>query len=94
MNVVPMPGHVFVEPILRADAERTTTIKNFQFKDPEFQGAPNIGKIHALPEGDDMGFAVGEKIVFKNDPLPDSLQVGELKLFAVKKEDVLARLGG
>lgn len=94
MNIIPLPGFIFVEPVLRAEAERSTTIKGFAFKDPEFQGAPCMGKIYALPEVGADEFKLGEIIIFRNDPLPQTFKFDKVKLFAVPTESIAARYTG
>lgn len=91
--LVPLPGTVLVEPLLRHEAMQDdiqNRISGFLMAKPEYEGIPNVGTVYALPEGYvDDHIKVGARVLF-NENQPKGFKFEDRKLFRLQLEQIVA----
>lgn len=87
IEVTPVGSSIVVE-IIERKTERESSITGFQFKDPEFQGPPIMGRVYSMPMSE-KEFKCGDLVVF-GEPNPPAFDYGGKKLMVVPRDQIKA----
>jgi hypothetical protein len=89
-TLIPTNGNIIIEPEMRSGS-RTSSIKDFEFAKPKYQGEPQLGVVYAVP-GDETEIKPGDRVVFI-EPSPKGFKFEDKKLLPIEREKVAAVIG-